>query len=71
MAQAVIVLKRDIALHPYSTERFKMLALAYIKLVDYQQALETVERELELFPQDSVMRALFEWVRASSSASRK
>ncbi|MGH9342368.1 MAG: tetratricopeptide repeat protein [Terriglobia bacterium] len=71
MAQAVTVLKRDIALHPYSTQRYKMLALAYIKLQDDDHALDTVERELELFPQDSVMRALFEWVSASSSASPK
>jgi hypothetical protein len=69
MAQAVTVLNRDIALHPYSTQRYMMLALAYIKLQDYHHALETVERELELFPQDSAMRAFFERVRASFSAS--
>jgi predicted Zn-dependent protease len=71
MAQAVTVLKRDIALHPYSPKRYKMLVFAYIKLQEYQHALDTMKRELELVPQDSEMRTFFDRLQASFSASPK
>lgn len=68
MAQAAAILERDVALYPYSSERYKMLAFAYIKLTEYQRALDTMKRELNLYPQDSAMRALVERVEASFSA---
>lgn len=64
-------MKRDIALHPYSPKRYKKLVFAYIKLQEYQQALDTMKRELELVPQDSDTRAFFKRLQASFSASPK
>lgn len=69
MAEAVTVLKRDIALYPYLTERYKMLALAYLKLHEYNLALETMKQELRLFPQDSDMRKLVAHVQSSLASS--
>jgi hypothetical protein len=71
MAQAVTVLKRDIALYPYSPKRYKMLVFAYIKLEEYQHALDTMKRELQLVPQDSDMRAFFNRLQASFSGSSR
>jgi hypothetical protein len=69
MAEAARVLKEDITLNPYSSERYKMLALAYIKLRDYRLALQTMKQELRYFPQDSELRALVARVQASFSSS--
>jgi hypothetical protein len=69
MAQAIPVLKRDIALYPYLSERYKMLAFAYIKLHQYGLALNTMKQELRAFPQDSEMRAFVAKVQASFSSS--
>jgi hypothetical protein len=71
MAQAVTVLKCDVVLHPYSPKRYKMLVFAYIKLQEYQHALDTMKRELELVPQDSDTRALFNRLQASLGVSPK
>jgi tetratricopeptide (TPR) repeat protein len=69
MGEAVDVLKRDIALYPYLTERYKMLAFAYLKLHEYDLALKTMKEELRLFPQDSDMRKLVAHVQNSLVSS--
>ncbi|MGH9444334.1 MAG: tetratricopeptide repeat protein [Terriglobia bacterium] len=71
MAEAVPVLKRDIALNPYSAEPYKMLAVAYIKLNEYGLALETMKAELQAYPQDSAMRAFIAKVQGSFAAPPK
>lgn len=69
MAEAARVLERDVSLYPYSSERYKMLAFAYIKLGKYRHALDTMRKELQLFPQDTAARAFIARVAASFAAS--
>lgn len=66
--KAVAVLKQGIALNPYSTRLYKRLALTYIQLHDYQNALETMKQELTIFPEDSFMRMLIGRVENSGAA---
>ncbi|HEX5483096.1 MAG TPA: cytochrome c3 family protein [Terriglobia bacterium] len=56
--EAVKILKQGIALNPYSTRLYKRLALNYIQLHDYENALKTMKEELAIFPEDSFMRML-------------
>jgi hypothetical protein len=55
---AVAVLKRGIAVEPYAPALYKSLALRYIALKQYPLAKETMERYVELFPEDDFMRGL-------------
>ena len=57
-SEAIKVLKRGIALDPYNSELYKALALSYISDKKYAKALETMNEELRLFPEDSFMRML-------------
>ncbi len=57
-AGAASVLKRGIALNPYSTRLLKRLTLEYIQLHDYHDALATMKEELAIYPEDSFMRRL-------------
>ena len=52
------MLERGIALAPHTPVLYKALALHYIKLGKHSEALATMKRELELFPEDSFMRNL-------------
>lgn len=58
VAEAISALKRGIALNPYSTRLYKRLALDYIALHNYDEALTTMKAELNVFPEDSFMRSL-------------
>lgn len=66
--EAIEVLKRGIDLNPYSTRLYKRLALAYIQIHQYDNALATMKQELKIFPEDSFMRMLVARVEGSASA---
>ena len=54
------VLVDGVALHPYTPVLYKMLAMRYIGLKQYPRAKETMQRYVELFPEDAFMRGLLE-----------
>jgi len=56
--EAVDVLNRGISTEPYAPELYKSLALRYISLKNYLQAKQTMQRYVELFPEDDFMRGL-------------
>jgi len=56
--EAVDVLSRGISAEPYAPELYKSLALRYISLKNYAQAKQTMQRYVELFPEDDFMRGL-------------
>ncbi len=55
---AVEVLKRGVATEPFAPELYKSLALRYITLKQYPKAKETMQRYVDLFPEDNFMRGL-------------
>ena len=57
-ADAVPVLRRGIELAPYTPVLYKMLALRFINLKQYSEARHTMERYVDLFPEDDFMRGL-------------
>jgi len=61
--EAIGALDRGIALSPYAPELYKALALHYINLKRYPAAKQTLERYLELFPEDDFVRGLLLKVR--------
>jgi Doubled CXXCH motif (Paired_CXXCH_1) len=65
--QAIEVMKQGIALNPYSPRLYKVLALQYIAVRQYPEALQAMREELKLFPQDSMIRMLIEKGEAASA----
>jgi tetratricopeptide (TPR) repeat protein len=61
--EAVGALERGIALFPYEPPLYKALALHYINLKRYPEAKKTLERYVELFPEDDFVRGLLLKVR--------
>ncbi|MGH9395553.1 MAG: tetratricopeptide repeat protein [Terriglobia bacterium] len=59
-AEAISILKRGIALNPYSPRLYKRLALLYIRTKDYGEALIVMKREIKIYPEDSFMRTLIQ-----------
>lgn len=55
---AVGILVRGIELEPYVPNLYKLLIQQYIKLKWYSQTKQTIKTYVDLFPQDSFMRAL-------------
>ena len=55
---AVGILRRGIELEPYVPVLYKVLVQQYLKLKWYSQARQTIKTYVDLFPQDSFMRAL-------------
>ncbi len=53
-------LRRGLELDPYSPRLYKLLAAQYVSLKDYDDALKTLKKELELFPEDALTRSLIE-----------
>jgi len=68
-SQAISTLQRGLALNPYSSRLYKALALEYISIKAYREALRIMKRELELFPEDSFMRMLIRKAEAAKSGS--
>ncbi|MGH9397273.1 MAG: tetratricopeptide repeat protein [Terriglobia bacterium] len=62
MAKAIAILKRGIALNPYSPRLYKRLALLYIRTKDYDEALSVMKQEIKIYPEDSFMRILIQKV---------
>jgi predicted CXXCH cytochrome family protein len=58
LEEAVTVLNRGIRMEPYAPSLYKSLALRYITLKQYPQAKETLERHMQLFPEDDFVRRL-------------
>jgi tetratricopeptide (TPR) repeat protein len=50
--------RNGIALDPYYQRSYKLLALCYIALGRYQEALDAMQQALDVFPEDSSMRDL-------------
>jgi hypothetical protein len=67
-AEAIETLKKGIGLSPYSQRLYKALALVYIGEKRYPEAIAAMEKELEVFPEDSLIRTLV--VRAKAASSR-
>lgn len=59
-AEAISILKRGIALNPYSPRLYKRLALLYIRARDYGDALGVMKQEIKIYPEDSFMRMLIQ-----------
>jgi len=60
LEESARVLADGVALHPFTPVLYKMLAMRYIGLKHYPQAKETMQRYVELFPEDAFMRGLLE-----------
>lgn len=60
LEDSVRVLADGVARHPYTPVLYKMLAMRSIALKRYPQAKQTMERYVELFPEDGFMRGLLE-----------
>ena len=63
--QAVTILNQGIETAPFNGLFYKTLTLQYIQQKNYAQALETMKRHLELFPEDTFMAKLVRQVEAS------
>jgi tetratricopeptide (TPR) repeat protein len=56
--EAAKILERGVAAYPYVPPLRAMLAVQYLKMDQDERAREVMNRHLELFPEDSVMRRL-------------
>jgi hypothetical protein len=67
LEEAVTVLNRGIRMEPYVPSLYKSLALRYITLKQYPQAKETLERHMQLFPEDDFVRGLLAQVKGRAT----
>jgi hypothetical protein len=49
-------------LNPYSIRLYKTLVMRYASVKEYDNALAAMKKELEVFPQDSLIRSLLDRV---------
>ena len=66
--EALDVLKRGIVLNPYSIRLYKTLVMRYATAKQYDNAVTAMKKELEVFPQDSLMRSMLGRVQGSGPA---
>jgi len=66
-AEAIAILKKGIGVNPYSQRLYKALALVYISQKLYKDAMDAMQKELEIFLEDSFMRMLLAKARATPS----
>ena len=59
------ILRKGIAVNPYSQRLYKALVLVYISEKLYKDAMDTMQKELEIFPEDTFMRMLLAKARAT------
>lgn len=64
---AISVLKRGLAIDPYYALFYRDLTLVYIAAKQYSNAIQTIQQELSLFPQDSSMRGILDKLEAGDS----
>lgn len=65
LEDAVKALQRGIELAPYTPVLHKSLALRYIKLRQFNEAKQTLERYVALFPEDDFVRRLLKQISGS------
>ena len=58
--EAIAVLQQGISVDPYYQRSYKALTLLFVSQKRYQEALQVMRQELEIFPQDSFMRTLLQ-----------
>ncbi|MGH7870242.1 MAG: tetratricopeptide repeat protein, partial [Candidatus Dormibacteraceae bacterium] len=63
LPDAVRILKRGISLAPYTRELYESLAVRYVKLGQYGESLKVINKGLELFPEDTLLRILLDKVK--------
>jgi hypothetical protein len=63
--EAIAILRKGIGVNPYSQRLYKALALVYISEKLYKDAMDAMQKELEIFPEDSSMRMLLTKARAT------
>ncbi len=63
--EAIAILQKGIGVNPYSQRLYKALALVYISQKRYKDAMDAMQRELEIFPEDSLMRNLLAKAKAA------
>ena len=56
--EAAKILERGVAAYPYVPPLRAMLAVQYLKMDQDERAREVMDRHLELFPEDSIMRRM-------------
>ena len=66
--EAIAVLQQGISVDPYYQRSYKALALLFVSLKRYEEALQVMRQELGIFPQDSFMRML---LKRGESAARQ
>jgi hypothetical protein len=66
--EAAATFERGIEVAPFAPVLYKSLALEYITLKQFPRAHEVIKRHVELFPEDSFMRGLFEKIEGSRSS---
>jgi hypothetical protein len=59
---AIATVKRGMALSPYSARLYGLLATLYISSRSYDDALKTMQKDLQLFPGDDYIRSLMQRV---------
>jgi len=57
---AISTVQHGLELDPYSPRLYRMLAALYISVKSYDKAIETMNKALALFPEDSFLRSLRE-----------
>ena len=65
---SIAVLKRGIAMDPYYSRFYKNLAMRYIAAKRYDDAFRIISKELDLFPEDSFMRKIYNMARAGGQS---
>ena len=68
---AIETLQKGIEISPYSQLLQKSLVLRYIRLKRYDEAAKTLERYVELFPEDDFMRSLLLKGKGSAGPSNR
>ena len=63
LGESADILLKGVSQLPYNPRLRKMLALRYIKLERFQEALSTIEEFVRRFPEDDFMRGLLRQVR--------
>ncbi len=64
--EAIATLKRGLELNPYSSALYRALIVQYVSIRGYDEAYALMKKEIELFPEDAVMRKLIRQAEAGN-----
>lgn len=64
---AIATIQRGLDANPYSTRLYRLLAALYVAVNAHDDALKTMKKDLELFPEDSYMRSLLKQTESGSA----